>query len=336
MGDISVIKNQGALSSARSYNAGQLKLIRNTVAKDTTEDEFNMFVEICKRQGLDPFRRQIYALVFNKDKGDKRQVAFITGIDGYRAIAKRTGTYRPADTEPNFEIDEALKSDWNPEGIVKCTTVVHQYGPDGQWYPVVGIAHWKEFAPLYEESNWVPVLDDNGKPVLQTEGKWKGRPKNERKGTGNFKLTKDNWRTMPFVMIAKCAEAQALRKGWPEEMGGLMVSEEMDFMQAEEMSASEEVAQYEKDERIKLVGGIANTPMILAMSEGMVMVQDDKFCDTVLEVLRDIETGQEINFWMDMNKTGMQQFWAKNKSDALELKTQIDQLIKEKSNGITE
>lgn len=44
--------------------------------------------------------------------------------------------------------------------------------------------------------------------------------------------TKRNlWLTMPHVMIEKCAEARALRRGFPDVMGGLLSEEEM--MQAD-------------------------------------------------------------------------------------------------------
>ena len=52
----------------RSYSPSQLALIRATVAKDCNQDEFDLFIEMCKHQGLDPFRKQIYAFVFKNTK----------------------------------------------------------------------------------------------------------------------------------------------------------------------------------------------------------------------------------------------------------------------------
>ena len=177
MSDISVIRqSNNEITAARSYGGKELALIKRTVAKDTTNDEFSMFIEICKRQGLDPFRRQIYALVYNKDDPKKRQVSFITGIDGYRAIAKRAGNYRPDNDEPVIDYDQKKVCEHtNPKGIVKASVKVWQYMVDG-WYPITGTARWEEFAPVQIEKDWVDVLDRNGMPVLQDAGIVTGKP----------------------------------------------------------------------------------------------------------------------------------------------------------------
>jgi hypothetical protein len=33
---------------------------------------------------------------------------------------------------------------------------------------------------------------------------------------------------MPFLMLAECAEAQAIRKGWPEDLSNAFVGEQIE------------------------------------------------------------------------------------------------------------
>ena len=46
--------------------------------------------------------------MYSKDKPDKRKVTFITGIDGFRAVAARNRDYRPGDDEPVIVYDDGL------------------------------------------------------------------------------------------------------------------------------------------------------------------------------------------------------------------------------------
>jgi len=309
------------LAKPREYSPAQLQLVKRTVAKDCNDDEFNMFMEICRRQNLDPFRRQIYAFVFNKDREEKRQFVTVTGIDGYRAIAKRTGTYRPDEKEPVIEYDPALKNpESNPEGIVKASVTVHQYGPDGQWHPISGTARWNEFAPIEEEVKFV----DQGEVWPDS-----GKPRKSRVPTGKKKLSKDNWRDMPHVMIAKCAEAQALRRGWPEEFSGIYTFDELDRVKAD-LTASDIVAEHEKELRLQLVNGADSYPLVFNMRNGIEMVPSGNMADRVLEFVQGLEAKTEVELWMETNRAGLQQYWAREKADALELKKQIAAIAADK------
>lgn len=290
--------------SLRDYSPQQLSLIRRTVAADTTSDEFDMFVEVCRRVGLDPFRKQIYCLVYNKDKADKRKVAFITGIDGFRAVAQRNGDYRPDDEEPGIVMDaERADPATNPLGIVKAVVRAYKRCSDG-WHAVIGTAYWEEFAPLQEE--WA---------YNEQEGK--------RRPTGKFELAAGNWRKMPRVMIAKCAEAQALRRGWPEDLSGIYSPEEMDHA-ALDVTASTVVQKHEQERRLQLVHAKDTVPILWTAGEPIEAVPLGRFVDRACEFLRGAESVTQIEAWERTNVAGLREFWARHKSDALALKQSIE------------
>jgi RecT family len=80
------------------YNPRDLALIRRTVANDTTDDEFALFIHWARSLRLDPLRRQVHAFVFHKHDPKKRRLSLVTYIEGVRAIAARAGNYRPTKT----------------------------------------------------------------------------------------------------------------------------------------------------------------------------------------------------------------------------------------------
>src|SRR5215469_10075998 len=75
------------------FNQEQLDLVRATVAKGTNEAEFRLFIEVCRYRGLNPFARQIYAIVRSAGDASKRQMTIQTSIDGYRLLAESSGKY---------------------------------------------------------------------------------------------------------------------------------------------------------------------------------------------------------------------------------------------------
>lgn len=287
---------------AVSYTPKQIDLIRKTVAADCSPTEFDLFCEVARRVGLDPFRKQIYAVVYSKDKPDKRRMSIITGIDGYRAVAARNKDYRPDGEAPQIEYDLSLKGELNPAGIVSATVKCWKLAPDGQWHPVAGVAYWEEVCPLTEK--WA---------YDQEQGK--------RVPTGEFTLDpKSNWFKMPRVMVAKVAEAQALRRGWPEDLSGIYTDEEMERSRVQDMTASEAADSFEKQKRLELTGSRDAVFVQWSPDTPLEAVPLGQFADRAAAFAEGCKVLPDLMGWEDTNRVALQDFWARAKSDALGLK----------------
>ncbi len=304
-----------------AYSGKQLELILRMVASDCNTDEFDMFIEVARLRGLNPFLKQIYAFVFSKDDPKKRKLSIVTSIDGYRLIASRCRDYRPDENAPEYVADEGLVSSENPGGIIKAIVKCWKLGPDNKWNPVAGEAHWDEFAPLKEtaeEYDWIDTGEtwpDSGKPKKR---------KVPKEGSVISREPDGKWATMPHVMLSKCAEAQALRKGWPEEFSAVYVQEEMDRSRVADVSASEAVERYEADKRLQLTSGIDTICVVWDPGKPMEAVPMGTFADGVLARLPHFTSLADLTGWKETNRVALNHFWAKSKSDALELKKHIE------------
>lgn len=291
------------MTAALTLTPRQMTLVRRTVARDCNDDEFNLFVEAAKSYGLDPFRKQVLALVFSKDTPSKRRMSIIVSRDGLRVMAQRCGDYRPASDPAEIKCDDAAKCPTNPKGILKATVKLWKQDNRGEWFPVAGEAYWDEFAPVRER--WA---------YDQGEGK--------RRPTGEYELdASGNWARMPIVMITKCAEAQALRAGWPDTFGGVYAEEEM--AQAVAADASEVVQQEAERERMERIGG--NNTITMTWGDGwkLDMVPVGQMADRCLEFIGQ-EDAKTIEKWRQANAEPLRQFWAMAPSDALAVKQAIE------------
>lgn len=308
----------------------QITLIRKTVAKDCNQDEFDLFVAVCRRLRLDPLRKQIYAFVFSKDDLTKRRMSIITGIDGFRTIAARCGDYRPMETEPAIEYDDALKGPDNPLGIVRAVVRVWKRSAD-EWHPVAGEAYWEEFAPFKEDC-------EAGFDWIDTGEVWpdSGKPKKKKVARGEKVRVLDtsgNWGRMGRLMIAKCAEAQALRRGWPDDLSGVYAEEEMARAVVMDITASEAVSQYEEDQRQKRLGGSEAVMLCVDAGQPLERVERGKLADRLFEVVRDMDDADGIAWFLTTNKAPLQQFWAWDKGDAHQFKVFCEQRVQSMTMG---
>lgn len=289
------------MSPSATLSSNQLSLIRRTIAADCNDGEFDLFMAAARSAGLDPFRKQISPLVFNKNKPEKRRMSIITTIDGLRVIASRSGRYRPDEDEPELTFDEAEKGPTNPLGLVKAK--VRVYINDK---PVTGVAYWTEFAPITDE--W-------------GEDEQTGR----RKPTGKKTLdTGGNWGRMPRVMLAKCAEAQALRKAFPEDTSGLYEAAELDQARVLEVLPSEVVAANDRDDRLARIGGATGIMFQLFPNAPLEAVPLGQVHDRLAERVSDIGDRKMLDWFEGANQVPLREFWARAPGDALALKKLIE------------
>jgi phage recombination protein Bet len=116
------------------------------------------------------------------------KVTHQTGIDGYRSVAERTREYAGSD-EAAYEPCTCGKPPAEHPAVARVT--VHRILAGGHVVGQVGVARWHE---LYPGDGPVGAM----------------------------------WQKMPFNQLAKCAEANALRKAFPRVLEGVYVTEEME------------------------------------------------------------------------------------------------------------
>lgn len=178
-------------AAAGQFSREQVDLIKQTVAQGTSDLELQLFLEVCKSSGLNPFQRQVYAIMRQesyKDENDqwkkRSRMTIQTGIDGYRLIAARTGQHIGS-SEPEYGPEEKGNPTWARVKVKRATS-------SGHIAEFAATCRWREYAQTNQK----------GEPTAM-------------------------WAKMPYLMLGKVAESLALRKAFPAELSGVYTAEEM-------------------------------------------------------------------------------------------------------------
>jgi len=172
------------------FDDKQVAILRNLGVEKANRGDLALFFHVCKRTGLDPFARQVYMIERWTKDGPKQSIQ--TGIDGFRLIAQRTC--------------ERTRETFGYEDTQWC-------GTDGQWADV-----WLSPAPPAAAKVTV-VRNGQRFPAVALMTEY-AQTKKDGHPT-------QMWATKGALMLAKCAEAAALRKAFPLDLSGLYTSDEM-------------------------------------------------------------------------------------------------------------
>ncbi len=190
-----------AVRAEQTWTKEQERIIREMFADGCTDDELAVLLYQAKRRRLDPLSGQIRGIKrWNAQKG--RQIMTVqTSIDAFRLIAQRTGTYG-AGPAPEFRV-EMIPNQKDKEGnplpdrreLIARVTLRKLCGnreAGWTWLDVTDEARWSEYVQTKQDGSTVRM-----------------------------------WQQMPHNQLGKCAEAKTLRRGWPEELGGMYTDDEM-------------------------------------------------------------------------------------------------------------
>lgn len=126
MNNLPAIKQESALTGALDFNdKAVIATLKATVAQGLTDAEFMLFAEHCKSTGLNPFKKDVWAI----KAGGRLQI--MTGINGFLAIANS----HPQFDGMQIEVD-------NDEKPTKA--ICRVYRKDRK-FPAEGVALMKEY-----------------------------------------------------------------------------------------------------------------------------------------------------------------------------------------------
>jgi hypothetical protein len=135
------------------------------------------------------------------------------------------------------------------------------------------------------------------------------------------------WADMPFLMLAKCAEAQAIRKGWPEDLSNTFVGEEIE-QAALTLHPAQAAAEGATRERLERIGGHGALIIDWLDAAPLDAVPLGQLADRIVAFLRARrEDPQALLLWRERNRHALREFWARAPADALGVKQELEKAL---------
>lgn len=187
------------------WNDQQLAALRQLGLEDAPEGDLAVFFHVAQRTGLDVFAKQIHMIGRNSKSWDPQtrsekwetKYTIQTGIDGYRVTMNRAA-------QRAGDVVEYADTEW-------C-------GEDGQW-----VDAWVSKTPPVAAR---VVIFKNGRrnPGTAMYSEYVQTYTDKKTQTA---VPNSMWAKMPAGQLAKCAEALAIRRAYPQDFAALYLDEEM-------------------------------------------------------------------------------------------------------------
>lgn len=183
---------------ALAMNEAQLvTVLENSLYPGASPQSIALVINYCKAAGLDPMQKPAHIVPMWDSKSQRMRDVIMPGVGLYRTQAARTGQYAGV-TEPEYgpDVTETIGGQqitfpsW-------CKVSVKRLLPNGAIVEFAATERWKE--------NYA-VKGGKDKSIAPNA----------------------MWTKRPYGQIAKCAEAQALRKAFPEMTGSQPTADEME------------------------------------------------------------------------------------------------------------
>ncbi len=182
-------------------------VLTNSLYPGAASGSIKLVIGYCKAAGLDPMQKPVHIVPMWDNKAKQMRDVVMPGIGLYRTQAARSGEYAGV-TEPEFG-DDVTESVGGVQITYPkwCRVTVKRLLPNGTIVEFTAREFWKE--------NYATKGKDSAAPNAM-------------------------WLRRPYAQLAKCAEAQALRKAFPE-FGAQPTADEMEGRELD-MGAAEVVS----------------------------------------------------------------------------------------------
>lgn len=189
--------NAPALPALTMNEAQLVTVLENSLYPGANPQSISLVITYCQATGLDPMQKPVHIVPMWDSKAGRMRDVIMPGVGLYRTQAARTGQYAGV-TEPEFGPDTTEKIGGQEITFPAwCKVSVKRLLPNGAIVEFAATERWKENYAV-------------------KGGKEKSVAPNAM------------WTKRPYGQIAKCAEAQALRKAFPEMTGSQPTADEME------------------------------------------------------------------------------------------------------------